>query len=239
MFRCGTVWTRIRLLAVLALAALFVSEAQSGCPLGLTGFEWHSKPLCQPNRPQIVGLKSCTADELIRLCIAKPGEPFKGEPSVKDVDSIKEYSPCVGRPCYVTPQVDIKGQPEGSQVVYQVEERPVHRVGQIIIIGNDKVGQVRIVPQVPLYRLQILSYPNPGPGAGNGHERNQGDEGRPSAPEAVTPDAHDEIEFPFLGTEGLRESREMSILFGGPSQPYAGSNADGGLIGSIIVYERH
>jgi hypothetical protein len=233
MFRCGTVWMGSCLVAAVLAAALFSSEARSACPLGLTGFEWLSKPLCQPNRPQIVNLKSCTADELIRICSAKPGEPFKREPSVKDVDSGKEYSPCVGRPCYVSPQVDIKGQPEGSQVVSQVEVLPVHRVGQIIIVGNDIVGQVRIVPRVSLYPGQILSNPDSGTDAGKGHERNQGGESRESAPEAVTPDAHDEIEFPFLGAEVLRESREMSILFDDLRNPYIYE-----MMGSIVVRKR-
>ncbi len=121
----------------------------------------------------------------------------------------------------------------------QIAGLPRSRDAQIIIVGNDKVGQLRIVPRVPFDPGQILSYPDSGPDAGKGHERNRGFERQHSSPQAVAPDAHDEIEFPFLGTEVLRESRETSLLFGGHGQPCGGSNADSGLIGSIILNNRH
>jgi hypothetical protein len=130
--------------------------------------------------------------------------------------------------------------PKGTcEVVYQVEDRPVPREAQIIIIGNEKIGQVRIITQVPLCPEAILSYPDSPPKQGKPDAGKLSGEGCQTNPAVVAPDAHDEIEFPFLGTETLRDSRKMSLLFGGPAQPYGGSNADAGLIGSIVLNERH
>src|SRR5207247_11372722 len=99
-----------------------------------------------PDRRQIVGAKNYgdNPDELIRLCSAKPNEPYNGHEIDKDVEKIKNYIGWQGKQPTVTPQVIWGEQPGTCRVVYQVEERPPATVGLVIVDGNDQTHENRI-----------------------------------------------------------------------------------------------
>jgi outer membrane protein insertion porin family len=186
------------------------------------------------DRPQIVGVKSCKPDELIRLCSAKPGEPFSGQAVQKDVESIKDYIGTQGHQCYVNPQLVWGQEPGDVHVVYQVEEKPVTHVGTITIIGNDKTRQNRILNQIPLYPGQILSYPELKRAEANLAKMNIFENNPETGvrPTVSVIDDNADAEFKDILVQ-VQETRTGSLLFG------VGVNSDAGLTGSIVLNERN
>jgi hypothetical protein len=97
---------------------------------------------------------------------------------------------------------------------------PISRASQVIIIGNEKVGQVRITREVQLYPEPTIYYPNRSPERENQDGKIQNGERGQTAPEASPFDSRDERDFPYVGIEVLREIREGSLLFADPNDPY-------------------
>src|SRR5262249_54988530 len=80
---------------------------------------------------------------------------------------------------------------------------------------------------------QVLCYVDATPEAGRDDKRNQGGHRQQAAPAACPSDDFDESQFPFMGIDGLRQIREMSILFADPNEPF-----EWVLLGSIAIRER-
>jgi outer membrane protein insertion porin family len=187
------------------------------------------------DRPQIAGKNlSFPPDELIRLSSLKVNEPFSGQTVDKDVAAIKDYIGETGRQATVNPQLVWGEQPGNVRVVYQIEEHPPARVGEIIIVGNDKTRQSRILSQIPLYPGDILSYPELRRAEANLarlniFEVNPETGVRPTV--SVIDEASDTA-FKNILVQ-VQETRTGSLIFG------VGVNSDAGLQGSIVLNERN
>jgi outer membrane protein insertion porin family len=185
-------------------------------------------------RPQIVGAKSYKPDELLRVCVAEQGKPFSGQDVQKDVNSIQNYIGAGGHQCYVNPQLVWGQEPGEVHVVYQVEERPVARVKEFIIVGNDKTRQNRILNQIPLLPGQILSYPELRRAEANLAKMNIFENNPETGvrPTVSVIDDNADAEFKDILVQ-VQETRTGSLLFG------VGVNSDAGLTGSIVLNERN
>jgi outer membrane protein assembly factor BamA len=186
------------------------------------------------DRPQIVGVKSCKADELDRLTISKPNEPFNGQGVQKDADAIKDYLGYTGHQAFVTPNI-IWGEDQGTcHVVYQVEEKPAARVGEIKVLGNEKTRQNRILAQIPLYPGQILTYPDLRRAEANLAKLNifENDPEKGIRPTVSVIDDMADSDIKDILVQ-VQETRTGSLLFG------IGVNSDAGLTGSIVLNERN
>ncbi len=87
--------------------------------------------------PIIAGNRFVPNEQLLQLCSAKPGEHYS-EPVVRgDVNKLGDYIGYTGRTAIV--HEDLKYYPDtpgAVDVIYNVEEKPIARVGQIWIVGN-------------------------------------------------------------------------------------------------------
>jgi hypothetical protein len=111
-------------------------------------------------------------------------------------------------------------------------DRLVSRDAQIIIVGNDKVGQAPIVSQIPFYPAQILSYPEFAPASEYPDRKYDEGDGHQTALPAGSSNEFDDTESPFLGIDDLREVRKTSVLFGDPNDP-----SPIGIEGCTLMYD--
>jgi hypothetical protein len=111
-------------------------------------------------------------------------------------------------------------------------DRLVSRDAQIIIVGNDKVGQAPIVSQIPFYPAQILSYPEFAPASEYPDRKYDEGDGHQTALPAGSSNEFDDTESPFLGIDDLREVRKTSVLFGDPNDP-----SPIGIEGCTLIYD--
>jgi outer membrane protein assembly factor BamA len=126
--------------------------------------------------------------------------------------------------------------PGPGRLTYEVTEREPVRVGQIIIVGNERTKQDVILRQIPLYPGQVFHYPDL-----RQAERNLArsaifevnpDEGvRPTVTVVDNPQNPDSEFKDILVT--VQEARTGSLTIG------LGVNSDSGLTGSIVLNERN
>jgi outer membrane protein insertion porin family len=179
------------------------------------------------------GIKTFPPDQIEQLGRIKQGEFYNEAKAEGDVKTIKDYYGWTGRPTQVKKDLYYP-EPGVVQVVYQVQERPPTRVGQIFIVGNEVTRQNVILRQLPLYPGQILTYPDLSVAEKNLarlniFEINQEKNIKPTVT-VLNPDSDEEFKDILVQVE---ETRTGSLLFG------VGVNSDAGLTGSIVLNERN
>lgn len=115
---------------------------------------------------------------------------------------------------------------------YEVAERQPARVGQIIIVGNERTKQNVILRQVPLYSGQVLTYPDIRVAERNLAKLNIFETNGDVRPTVTVLDPENDSEFKDLLVQ-VQETTTGSLLFG------VGVNSDAGLNGSIVLNERN
>jgi outer membrane protein assembly complex protein YaeT len=179
------------------------------------------------------GVKTFPRDQIEQLGRVKQGEFYNEAKAEGDVKAIKDYYGWTGRPTLVKKDLYYP-EPGVVQVVYQVQERPPTRVGQIFIVGNEVTRQNVILRQIPLYPGQVLTYPDLAVAEKNLarlniFEMNQEKNVKPTVT-VLNPDSDEEFKDILVQVE---ETRTGSLLFG------VGVNSDAGLTGSIVLNERN
>src|SRR5262249_22732121 len=127
-------------------------------------------------------------------------------------------------------------KPGNVQVQDEVAEQKPARVGQIIIVGNERTRQNVILRQVPLYPGQVLNYPAIREGERNLaklgiFETNEETGVRPTITIVDNPQDPDNEFKDILVT--VQETATGSLMFG------LGVNSQSGLVGSIVLSERN
>src|SRR5262249_2965821 len=103
------------------------------------------------DKPQVAGKLTGVSKESVESHIKpKPGEYYKQSDVDADMEMIKNLLGYQGREARViaTPVFD-RDTPGVMRVQYEVLEQPPARVGQIIIVGNDRTRQNVILRQIP------------------------------------------------------------------------------------------
>jgi outer membrane protein insertion porin family len=184
--------------------------------------------------PQVVGPKALPHEQLEALSLVKAGDYLDQGKIEGDVARIKAYYGYMGQDVQVQPiEVWNKDVPGVCTVQYQVEERPVNRVGQVFIIGNTRTRQNVILRQVPLFPGQVLTYPDLQL-AENNLKRlgifTSGQDGPPPTVKVID----DGSDSPFKDIRiDVNEANTGSLVFG------LGVNSNSGLMGSIVLNERN
>ncbi len=109
--------------------------------------------------PQVHGPKTLPVEQLQALSQFRSRD-FVDQSKVKtDMERITNW--------YGGQRVQVQNQfvylpdtPGTVAINYQVKERPISRIGQIFVVGNDKISTDSILAHVPLFPGQILSYPD-------------------------------------------------------------------------------
>jgi outer membrane protein assembly complex protein YaeT len=184
--------------------------------------------------PKLAKLRYLPEDQVAQLTKVKAGDVYDQAKIDKDLNSIKDYIGRQGREvrAQATP-VFSKDTPGVVTVLYEVEERPPARVGQVFIVGNTRTRQDIILNQVPLYPGQILTYPDL-----RVAERNLTRLGIFNSPDGaehptvtvLNPESDSEFKDIMVT---VQEQNTGSLLFG------VGVNSDAGLTGSIVLNERN
>jgi outer membrane protein assembly complex protein YaeT len=184
--------------------------------------------------PQVVGLKSIPHEQLEALSTYKAGDWLDQGKIDADVARIKAYYGYNGQDVQVQPiEVWSKDVPGVCTVQYQVEERPVARVGQIFIIGNTRTRQNVILRQVPLFPGQILTYPDLQLAENNLKRLGIFTSGQ-DGPAPTVKVIEDGSDSPFRDIRvDVNEANTGSLVFG------LGVNSNSGLMGSIVLNERN
>jgi outer membrane protein assembly factor BamA len=89
----------------------------------------------------------------------KEGEYYNEFKSEADLGAIRDYYGWTGSAPLIKKELAYP-EPGVCQVVYQVQERPPNRVGQVFVVGNEWTRQNVILRQVPLFPGQVLTYPD-------------------------------------------------------------------------------
>jgi outer membrane protein assembly complex protein YaeT len=182
---------------------------------------------------QINGIKSFPPEEIARLPTIREGEFYSEAKATASRQRIEDYYGYTGRKPVVQQELFCP-EPGVCLVNYEIQERPVARVGEIIIIGNDTTRQNVILRQVPLLPGQILTYPDLRVAERNLarlniFEVNPETGVRPTVT-VIDPDSDSEFKN-ILVT--VQETRTGAFLLG------VGVNSDAGLTGSIVLNERN
>ena len=180
------------------------------------------------------GSKAFSPEELKSIVMLKPGEYYNENVVTADVNNLGAYCGWRGYQMDVKKTISvIPGIPDGVRVNYQVEEKPISRVGEVIIVGNT-VTQDRVIRRMlqGIQPGQILRYPelriaerdlarlaifemNPEQGI------------RPIVQALDSPGPFKDI------LVKVQETRTGSLMLG------AGINSDNGIVGSIVLNERN
>src|SRR5262249_41914282 len=89
--------------------------------------------------PTIEGLRYLPTEQLAQLCQVKQGDVYDEVKLKTDCNRMKDYIGYLGREAKAEPQVVFRKESPGVVVVnYQVEERPPARVGQVLVVGNER-----------------------------------------------------------------------------------------------------
>jgi outer membrane protein assembly complex protein YaeT len=185
--------------------------------------------------PQVLGARTVPHEQLEALSLVKKMGYFDEKTIQGDVQRIKDWYGYNGEDVVVNPNsVWSKDTPGLCTVQYQIEERQMNRVGEILIVGNERTRQNVILRQIPLYPGQILTYPDLRVAERNLTRLNIF---------ATTPDGATHPTVTVLDPEGdnvfktilvtVQEDNTGSLLFG------LGVNSDSGLTGSIVLNERN
>ncbi|MCY2947300.1 MAG: outer membrane protein assembly factor BamA [Gemmataceae bacterium] len=185
--------------------------------------------------PQVVNARSVPAEQLEQLSKVKAGQYFSESRINNDKRAIEDYIGYMGREARVTPTpVYVPETPGLVRLQYEVTERQPARVGQILIVGNERTKQNVILRQVPLYSGQVLTYPDLRVAERNLAKLNIF-ETSPDGnvrPTVTVLDPEGDSEFKDLLVQ-IQETTTGSLLFG------VGVNSDAGLNGSIVLNERN
>jgi outer membrane protein assembly complex protein YaeT len=184
---------------------------------------------------QVAGVGGERQKELQNLCInVKKGDVYNQAKVEGDQQRIKDWIGYHGREATIQPVAYYPPDRPGEvNVVYEVQERPPARVGEIIVSGNEVTRQNVILRQVPLYPGQILTYPDLRIAERNLARLNifqfKPDLGiKPT----VTVLDRDDSEFKDVLIQ-VHEDQTGSLMFG------LGVNSDAGFNGSIVLNERN
>jgi outer membrane protein assembly complex protein YaeT len=189
------------------------------------------------DRPSVHGVRCMPHEQLEVLSKVQPGEFYSQATLDADVARIKDYLGHEGRKveAKVVPVYSTEA-PGVVTVNFEIEETAPKRVGQIIIVGNERTKMNVIVRQIPLYPGQLLSFPELRVAERNLARLNIFE----TSPDgAVRPmvKAIDNDRFPDSPVKDIlvtvQEANTGSLLFG------IGVNSDSGLTGSIVLNERN
>ncbi len=181
--------------------------------------------------PQVIGARSVPHEQLEALSMVKAASWYDQRVIDGDVQRIRDYFGYSGQDVHVEANpVWSKDVPGLCTVQYQLEERPQPaRVGQIIIVGNERTRQNVILRQIPLYPGQILTYPDIKLGERNLQRLNIfANQPEPPTIEVLPSDN------PYKDIlVKVQEDNTGSLLFG------IGVNSSAGLTGNIVLNERN
>jgi outer membrane protein insertion porin family len=182
----------------------------------------------------LTGSSAFPREQLQSIVTLKAGVPYNETVVAADVRNIQDYIGWRGFQAEVKKIVtDIPGSPDGVHVSYQIEEKKLAYVGEVIIVGNT-VTQDRVIRRMlqGIQPGQILRYPelriaerdlarlaifemNPELGV------------RPTVQALESPGPFKDI------LVKVQETRTGSLMLG------AGINSDNGVVGSIVLNERN
>jgi outer membrane protein assembly complex protein YaeT len=185
--------------------------------------------------PQVLGAKTVPNEQLEALSQVKKMSYIDQKTVDGDVTRIKDWYGYQGMDVRVDPNfVWSPDTPGMCTVQYQIEERQPARVGQIIIVGNERTRQNVILRQIPLYPGQVLTYPDLRLAERNLTRLNifasSPDGSVHPTVTVLDPESENAIKD-ILVT--VQEDNTGSLLFG------IGVNSDSGLTGSIVLNERN
>ncbi len=185
---------------------------------------------------QVDGNKIFNQDELLAPLTVHPGEFYEKRKTEADVKTIQDKYGYNGYPVTVREEDFARSleQPGEVAVHYVVQERPPWKVGNIIIVGNERTRQNVILRQIPLFPGQILTSPDlrlaeKNLAKLNIFEMNPSTGVRPTVT-VIDPDS--DTEFKDLLVQ-VQETTTGSLVFG------VGVNSDAGLVGTIALNERN
>jgi len=183
--------------------------------------------------PQVVNAKSVPPEQLEQLSKVKSGDFFSEGKINADKRAIEDYIGYMGREARVNPQpVYVQEAPGLVRLQYEVSERQPARVGQVLVVGNERTKQNVILRQVPLYPGQVLTYPDLRAAERNLTRLNIFESSENVHPTVTVLDPENESEYKDLLVQ-VQETTTGSLLFG------VGVNSDAGLNGSIVMNERN
>jgi len=183
--------------------------------------------------PQVVNAKSVPPEQLEQLSKVKAGEFFSEAKINADKRNIEDYIGYMGREARVNPQpVYVQEAPGLVRLQYEVTERQPARVGQVLVVGNERTKQNVILRQVPLYPGQVLTYPDLRAAERNLTRLNIFEANENVHPTVTVLDSESESDYKDILVQ-VQETTTGSLLFG------VGVNSDAGLNGSIVMNERN
>jgi len=181
----------------------------------------------------VVNAKSVPPEQLEQLSKVKAGEFFSEAKINADKRSIEDYIGYMGREARVNPQpVYVQEAPGLVRLQYEVSERQPARVGQVLVVGNERTKQNVILRQVPLYPGQVLTYPDLRAAERNLTRLNIFEANENVHPTVTVLDPENESDYKDILVQ-VQETTTGSLLFG------VGVNSDAGLNGSIVLNERN
>jgi outer membrane protein insertion porin family len=183
--------------------------------------------------PQVIGAQSIPHEQAEALSQIRAGDFLDQAKLDTDVKRIQSYFGYRGQDVHVEPiPVWSQDVPGVCNVQYQIQEKPVARVGQIFIIGNTRTRQNVILRQVPLFPGQILTYPDLDLAKNNLTRLGIFTSGQDGPPPAVTVLGPDDSVYKDIRID-VNEANTGSLIFG------VGVNSNSGLTGSIVLNERN
>ena len=164
--------------------------------------------------PQVVNARSVPAEQLEQLSKVKAGQYYSDTRINTDKRAIEDYIGYMGREARVTPTpVYMPETPGLVRLQYEVAERQPARVGQVIIVGNERTKQNVILRQVPLYSGQVLTYPDLRVAERNLAKLNIFETNGDVRPTVTVLDPESDSEFKDLLVQ-VQETTTGSLLFG-------------------------
>lgn len=184
----------------------------------------------------VEGTKDFPREQLASVLQVKKGEFYNENIVNADVRNLTDYGGWRGFPLKVesTPSA-VPGEPGVVRVQYVVQERSAaHKVGQVIVVGNE-VTQDRVIRRVlGLYPGQTLRYPELREAERNLARLNifevKPDQGIRPTVTVLDPDSPGEYKDVLVQ---VKETHTGSFMIG------AGVNSDNGIVGSIVLNERN
>jgi outer membrane protein assembly complex protein YaeT len=180
----------------------------------------------------VVGNKHFDREKLLNMIKVRPGEIYNQSVVKGDIELMKAAYGYEGREASVIEQLSY--QTGEVNVVYQIEERPPARVGQVIIVGNEVTRQNVILRQLPLYPGQILTYPDLRVAERNLARLNIFEMSPENGIRPTVSVLDNDPDNPYKDIlVQVQETHTGSLLFG------LGVNSDAGLTGSVVLNERN
>ncbi len=186
--------------------------------------------------PTVQGVKSYPTEQFEAMASAKvkAGSYYDQTEIEKASAQIQNYYGYGGQEARVHATTYYpKDQPGVCNVVYEVEEQPPVRVGNIFIVGNTRTRQNVILRQVPLFPGEILSFP----------DVLEAEKNLARLDIFNSPDGSVRPTVRVLDPESPNGFRDILITVEeqntGTFQIGAGVTSDAGFTGSIIINERN